>query len=257
MKRPTRLPFLVAVALLATGSVPVAAAHTRVRTPERLGVTRAAPATAADARVGVLVSGGEHYCTASVVHSPRRDLVVTAAHCLSGGGDIVFVPGYRGGEAPYGKWTVTRTYLADGWKNSQDEDSDVAFARVVPTGGSKGGSQGGSKGGAEVEDVVGADRLLAGRGRSPVGGAVTVVGYPKARETPVRCTNTSTAYGGGQQRIECPGYSGGTSGSPWTDARGRIVGVLGGFQEGGTTDDVSYSAVLGAETAALYQEATK
>ncbi|QQM41842.1 trypsin-like serine peptidase [Streptomyces liliifuscus] len=247
MKRPIRLPLLVAVALLATGSVPVAAAHGRVRTPVPLGVTVTAPVSAGDARVGVLVRGGAHYCTASVVHSERRDLVVTAAHCLSGsgGGAIYFVPGYRGGEAPYGEWAVTRTYVGDGWKGREDEDSDVAFARVA------------SRGGEEIEDVVGGNRLVAGRRVSPVGRAVTVVGYPRARETPVWCTNISTAYGGSQQRIECPGYSGGTSGSPWIDAEGRVVGVLGGFQQGGTTDDVSYSVVFGREAAELYGKASK
>jgi V8-like Glu-specific endopeptidase len=246
MKRPIRLPLLVAVALLAAGSVSVAAAHTRVRTPGPLGVTTTAPASAENARVGVLVRGGAHYCTASVVHSQGRDLIVTAAHCLSGGGGkaIYFVPGYRDGQAPYGVWTVTRTYVGDGWKGRQDEDSDVAFARV------------GSRGGEDIEDLVGGNSLVAGRGVSPVGRAVTVVGYPKARETPVSCTNLSTAYGDSQQRIECPGYSGGTSGSPWIDAEGRVVGVLGGFQQGGSSDDVSYSVVLGDEAAALYEEAT-
>ncbi|WP_189836703.1 trypsin-like serine peptidase [Streptomyces umbrinus] len=246
MKRLIRLPFLVAVALLAAGSVPVAAAHTRVRTPEPLGVTATAPVSAENARVGVLVRGGVHYCTASVVHSEGRDLIVTAAHCLtgSGSGGIEFVPGYRDGRAPYGAWAVARIYVGDGWKGREDEDSDVAFARVV------------SRGGEEVEDLVGGNRLVAGAGLSPVGEAVTVVGYPRARETPVACTNISTAYGGSQQRIECPGYSGGTSGSPWIDARGRVVGVLGGFQQGGATDDVSYSVVLGGEVAALYGEAT-
>ena len=245
MKRPARLPLLVAVALLATGSVPVAVAHGRVRTPEPLGVTTTAPVSAVNARVGVLVRGGAHYCTASVVHSKGRDLIVTAAHCLtgSGSGGIEFVPGYRDGQAPYGTWAVTRTYVGDGWKGRQDEDSDVAFARV------------GSRGGEEVEDLVGGNSLVAGRGVSPVGRTVTVVGYPKARETPVWCTNISAAYGDSQQRIECPGYSGGTSGSPWIDAQGRVVGVLGGFQQGGSTDDVSYSVVLGDEAAALYGEA--
>src|SRR5688500_17661604 len=115
MKRPVRLTLLVAVALLATGSVPVAAAHGRVRPPEPLGVTVTAPVSAGNARVGVLVRGGAHYCTASVVHSEGRDLIVTAAHCLtgSGSGGIEFVPGYREVKAPYGDWAVARTYVGD------------------------------------------------------------------------------------------------------------------------------------------------
>ena len=39
-------------------------------------------------RVGALFvhsSGGNHFCTASVVASPGRDLLITAAHCINGG----------------------------------------------------------------------------------------------------------------------------------------------------------------------------
>ena len=62
-------------------------------------------------RVGALFShdsGGDHFCTASVVSSRSRDMLITAAHCVHGGEgktyrrDIVFVPGYRGGAAPRG-----------------------------------------------------------------------------------------------------------------------------------------------------------
>jgi hypothetical protein len=260
MKRPTRHPgirrhaLLVTVALLATSCGPRATAHSR--TPPQLGVTKPAAATAVNARVGVLSRDGAHYCTASVVHSEGRDLIATAAHCLGGGGEIVFVPGYRDGKAPYGEWVVTKTYVADGWKGRQDEDSDVAFARVTSKSGEE-GRKGESRKeeSRKVEDVVGANPLLAGRGEGPTGGVVTVVGYPKASETPVSCTNTSTAYGDSQQRIECPGYSSGTSGSPWIDADGKVVGVLGGHLQGGDTDDVSYSVVLGAEAAALWRRA--
>src|SRR6202034_4039008 len=58
-------------------------------------------------RVGALfVRDGNtnHFCTASVVTSPDRDLLITAAHCINGGKggggyrqDIVFIPGYRDG----------------------------------------------------------------------------------------------------------------------------------------------------------------
>ena len=37
---------------------------------------------------------GQHFCTASVVASPVKDLVITAAHCLHGRqpGQVAFVP---------------------------------------------------------------------------------------------------------------------------------------------------------------------
>jgi hypothetical protein len=51
---------------------------------------------------------GSHFCTATVVDSPRGDVVVTAAHCVSGwkAGSLAFVPGYRDGAAPRGIWNV-------------------------------------------------------------------------------------------------------------------------------------------------------
>jgi hypothetical protein len=92
--------------------------------------------------------------------------------------------------------------------------------------------------------------------RTDVGASVvTVSGYPGSRETPLTCTNRPRSYSRTQQRIDCPGLSGGTSGSPWVNGFGEVVGVLGGHEQGGATDDISYSVVLGAEAAALYRRA--
>lgn len=33
--------------------------------------------------VGVLMANGEHWCTASVVDSPKGNVVATAAHCVA------------------------------------------------------------------------------------------------------------------------------------------------------------------------------
>lgn len=71
-----------------------------------------------------------HFCSAAVVDSPADDLLITAAHCLTGEGQVVFVPGYTGGRAPYGAWTVTRVVLAPQWTSSADPDDDVAFLLV-------------------------------------------------------------------------------------------------------------------------------
>ncbi|MEU3933835.1 trypsin-like peptidase domain-containing protein [Streptomyces sp. NPDC029044] len=205
-----------------------------------LGVT----VTGRDARVGVLVpaAGGRHFCTASVVDAPHRNLIVTAAHCLAGGG-LVFVPGYRDGRAPYGEWTVRRRFLARGWAEGRDEDSDVGFAALAP------------RGGEEVQDAVGGNRFVTGTATGAT--AVTVTGYPDARETAVSCTAEPHALSRTQQRIACPGFSGGTSGSPWVNGDGQVVGVLGGHDQGGTTPGVSYSVVLGAEAKRLYGRAAR
>ena len=251
MKRISRItsPLYVAVALL----VPAVTSASLARAddgPGPLGVTAVAAATAQSARVGALFDAdragrlaGGHFCTASVVHSAHHDVIVTAAHCLDDSGDLVFVPGYRGGEAPHGVWSVRRRFLPDGWAKGQDEDSDVAFAVLD------------DRGGRGVEDVVGANRFTAGTATGAT--AVTVTGYPSSREVPVSCTNKPVAHSRTQQRITCPDFTGGTSGSPWVNGDGQVVGIVGGHEQGGATADISYSVVLGKESAELYEDAAQ
>jgi len=54
---------------------------------------------------------GRHFCTASVVASPAGDLVLTAAHCVTGPSlaDVVFAPGYANGKFPHGLWASAAT----------------------------------------------------------------------------------------------------------------------------------------------------
>ncbi|MFE7278202.1 trypsin-like peptidase domain-containing protein [Streptomyces sp. NPDC057623] len=249
MKRPSRSALHAVAVLFAVASVTSASTAAADDGSGPFGVTVAAATTAQTARVGALFAGGRRFCTASVVHSPRHDLVVTAAHCLDGGArDVMFVPGYRDGEAPYGAWRLGRRFLPQGWVKGRGEDSDVAFAVVADRGGEGGAGEG-------VEDVVGGNRFVTGMATGAT--AVTVTGYPNARRAPVGCTDKPTSHSRRQQRIACPGFSGGTSGSPWVNGDGEVVGVLGGHDGGGATADVSFSVVFGAEAAALYQEAER
>jgi V8-like Glu-specific endopeptidase len=243
-----RRPVLLgaAVVLMAVTSSSVAAADDG---PGPFGVTVQAAANARNARVGVLFHGsaasggrGGHFCTASVVHSAERDLVLTAAHCLDGGGALSFAPGYRGGRAPYGFWDVQGVFLPEGWTDGRDEDSDMAFAVL------------GTRDREEVEDVVGGGNTFAAH-RATGATAVTVTGYPSRLGTPITCTDKPTAYSRTQQRVVCPAFAGGTSGSPWVNGDGAVVGVIGGHEQGGATDDISYSAVFGTEAETLWREA--
>lgn len=252
MKRITRISvhsrpaLLGAVVMLALTSASVAAADDG---PGPLGVTAEAVATRHTAKIGALFGGdrasglkGGHFCTASVVHSPRGNLIVTAAHCVGGDNNLLFAPGYRDGRAPYGVWKVRKRYLPDGWAKDQDEDSDLAFATVD------------NLGGRRIEDVVGANHFTPGTATGAT--AVTVVGYPDTREVPISCTNKPKPHSRTQQRIDCPSFTAGTSGSPWINGDNQVVGILGGHEQGGSTDDVSYSVVLGGGAAELYRDAT-
>ena len=208
-------------------------------------------------RVGALFehdASGSHFCTASVVSSPGKDLLITAAHCINGGrgssgykSDIVFIPGYRDGQEPFGMWTPARLLVAPQWADSSDPDFDVGFVVLQP------------HNGQNIEQVLGASQFGAGDGYRYL---VHVTGYPDSASSPITCVNWTSRQSATQLRFACEGYTGGTSGSPWVtrfSARSRtgtIVGVIGGYQEGGDTASVSYSVRFGAGIQQLYQQAT-
>ncbi|GAA2791883.1 hypothetical protein GCM10010441_16420 [Kitasatospora paracochleata] len=208
-----------------------------------------APADAAGKRVGALFKGrldGPRMCTASVVASPGHNLLVTAAHCVHtaerGTEDgLVFAPGYRDRQAPYGSWPVTSVVVDPRWADDEDPDYDVAFLTV------------GEVGGRRIEDAVGANRLATGLG---FGLEVTVTGYPNESAEPVSCLARTTSLSPTQERFDCAGYTDGTSGSPWVTGGDRLVGVIGGHEEGGLTPDTSYSITFDDRVAAVYREAT-
>ena len=190
---------------------------------------------------------GRHFCTASVIGGPHGDLVVTAAHCVTGTSGIVFVPGYDRGAAPYGIWTVTKIYVDRSWTSSSNPDDDVAFLRV---------SQAGSI--VPIEDVTGAEALKAG---TPARQLVEVIGYPDSGSQPIVCRNWTREPMSEQLEFDCGGYTDGTSGGPFLASvnpltgQGTVIGVIGGYEQGGLTPQVSYSSMFGANVAALYQQA--
>ena len=197
-------------------------------------------------------SGGSHFCTASVVASPGRDLLITAAHCLSSGNgagyrsDIVFVPDYRDGQAPLGIWIPKRLLVASAWLDSADPDLDVGFVVLEP------------HDGKNIQDILGANQLAVDPGYD---NQVRVTGYPDSVDAPVTCHTVTAEYSPTQLRFDCDGFTGGTSGSPWVtrfdghSRTGTIVGVIGGFEQGGDTPAISYSSYLGTTIQNLYTEA--
>ncbi len=205
------------------------------------------------AKVGAIFSSstitpGNHHCTASVVDSPAGDVIVTAAHCLNAGQTTaVFVPGYRDGSAPDGVWHITRVLENSAWTGDGDQDDDVAFAVVAP------------QNGRSLESAVGGGYTLSTSGTTAA--TVQLTGYPSATDEPITCTGDAAAFSQTQLVIDCTAFTGGTSGSAWiagydADAdAGSIIGVIGGYQQGGDTADVSYSIVFGSGTQALYEQA--
>ncbi|MGW6915709.1 trypsin-like serine peptidase [Kitasatospora sp. NPDC054939] len=208
-----------------------------------------APQSAAGDRIGTLAvrtAQGPRACTASVVQSPRRNLLLTAAHCVQSGpigllDGLVFTPGYRNGYSPYGSWPVLAITVDPRWTAGEDPEYDVAFVTVQPVDG------------VQVEEAVGGNPLGLERG---FGLPVAVTGYPHERDEPITCAATTSEQSPTQERFDCRGYTHGTSGSPWVTADGTVVGVIGGYQQGGDTPDTSYSVTFDERVAELYRQAT-
>jgi V8-like Glu-specific endopeptidase len=204
-----------------------------------------------------------HFCTASVVHSPRGNLLITAAHCVTGrSGPIAFAPGYHDGKTPYGIWYVSRVFVDQAWSASGSIADDVAFLQLKV-----------NAAGTEIEDVTGANQLGLSE---PAGQLTQVIGYPDGSSEPVVCENQTKAFGAGstgagstgaastgatQLEFDCGGYPDGTSGSPFlvqvsqATGEGTVTGVIGGYEQGGDSPSVSYSIAFGSNVGALYQTA--
>ncbi len=266
--RPQRLPRWPAAALLVATTAcggPVSAAPDSGDGPPALPPPPPAQSSATPfaglGLAGVLLDkDGEHFCSASVVNSPRGNVVATAAHCVFEYGsymeNFTFAPGFGGpgaGKAPHGRFKVRAIQVDDRWRADTDESDAVDYAFLTLAPDAKGRS---------VQDVVGGIPL--DWTSAPVR-RVTVVGYPNPphnpQNRPIACT-TGTEPDPELKvslRMECSGFFDGTSGGPWlADYRnaehpGRIVGVT----SGGQTDSESTAVRFGPAARKLYDKASK
>ena len=220
--------------------------------PASVGRMPTATRSSAVPEIGALYASAgatRHECTAGVVHSPGGNLLITAAHCVAGSGvGMVFAPGQRGAQTPFGRWIVTAAYLEPDWIARQDPHADVAFLTVAPR-----TVYGVS---TEIEQVAGAYDLGSAAVR---GEPVTITGYPAGRSNnPITCadrvylTRTFPSF-------DCRGFVSGTSGAPWLRVTGhgtQIVGVVGGLSQGGCHDYTSFSSRLERDADTAYARAS-
>lgn len=185
------------------------------------------------------------FCTASIVPSPKGDLLITAAHCLGKVPvtDITFAPFYHAGISPFGNWKVTGQAFAPRWYPGGDPNSDFAFLTVH----------------GNVQARAGAEQLGLS---SPLPPSVTLEGYSVAGGLKVCTGRPATIEVEHQQQLKfsCKGFLNGSSGGPFLtgiskkSGLGTIVGVLGGYQQGGNSPDVSYSSPLNNAVMSLYKK---
>ena len=186
-----------------------------------------------DPRIGAVFVGGNttHTCTGSVLHSPKGDLILTAAHCMADGADNWFAPAFSESSESQDFWHIDQIYLDPRWIADQDPLADFTVAKVSRAG------QG------SLEAAVGGGFVL---GSAPeVGTDVAVTGYASGvGGGPIECAGQLAARERGYPSLRCGGLVDGTSGAPWL-AGDTVVGITGGLQGGGCQENVSYAPPFG------------
>ncbi|HEY3873805.1 MAG TPA: trypsin-like serine protease [Actinocrinis sp.] len=201
------------------------------------------------------LTGAAHECSASVVDSPAGDLVLTAAHCVYGSAFqkfLAFAPKFDNGVSGYGVWYVRSISVDAGWVSSHNPLDDYALLTIDPVEG------------RSIQRVAGGLALSA----THLPRDVTVLGYNQVvydpdGNAPIICHSqavkevetvdgVSELYSG----FAGPNFQDGTSGGPWIETgTDHVVGVVGGYEEGGDIPAFSYSSVFGPDVFALYRDA--
>lgn len=202
--------------------------------------------------VGALffTTGGKaHFCTASIINSAPRNVILTAAHCVYGNGrfvnNIAFVPEYHAGKRPYGTYAVEAAFVTTGWMQHANISQDFSFVAVN----------------GAVQKRVGA-ALNLGIGK-PTSQKMVAIGYNDSSNSPIWCPTKSFQPKGlpSQMEFQCDGFWTGTSGGPWIEgtslnADGTVFGDIGGFEQGGNSPNWSYSPKFTVVTEQLYNTAS-
>lgn len=225
-----------------TSAVEVGPGDTTPRTRGPHGATP--PPVAAPPMVGkvfFVIGNKEYWCSASAVHSARRNLVATAGHCayaLSPDKPVsnwVFIPGYHDGVAPSGIFVGHTLYMHEDFAGQGDFDRDYAFVTVhrgfswqpyVEDGRLKYRAVDVGR----LEDKVGSFRFAPGK---PLGRPTYVFGYPAGAnpdgsrpytgQTVKSCSGTtekkfvSAPTWQLEHGVRLPGcpFTAGASGGPW------------------------------------------
>jgi V8-like Glu-specific endopeptidase len=188
------------------------------------------------------VSYGGHSCSASSLNTGSKQLVITAGHCVHGGGggtwyqNWVFVPRYNNGAQPFGQFAAKQFRSFNSWMGSSDLTRDVGLTTTWPNGYGK------------VVNVVGGNGLAWNWSKSLF---LTILGYPA--EAPFDgswqqyCQGTTSNWGS-RIAMHC-GFTGGSSGGPWLKDYNGSTGYVNGTMS--TLDGAGWNA------AAYFDDAVK
>lgn len=128
-------------------------------------------------------------CSGTVIRAPNRSTMLTAGHCIYDGtwsDDVLFVPAYRNGQAPFGEYPASAIGTTGQWKRFVSSSIDLAYSYDV--GAAVLGRDPAT--GRRVQDALGGGRGVAFDLRRPARD-FSVYGYPATGafdgETPLRC----------------------------------------------------------------------
>ncbi|MFG1669733.1 trypsin-like serine peptidase [Streptomyces sp. Y7] len=160
-------------------------------------------------RVFFSYQGRTASCSGNAVTSNNKSTVITAGHCVKLEGawhtNWVFVPGYHDGQAPYGRWSASKTLSTPQWTASEDINYDVGAAVVAPLDGKL------------LTDVVGGQGLAFNTGYNL---RMYSFGFPAAApydgEKFIYCSGSTSRdfLLSNDHGMNC-NMTGGASGGPW------------------------------------------
>ncbi|MFE7647482.1 trypsin-like serine peptidase [Streptomyces phaeoluteigriseus] len=160
-------------------------------------------------RVFFTYQGRTASCSGNAVTSANKSTVITAGHCVKLEGawhtNWVFAPGYHDGQAPYGRWTASKTLSTPQWTASEDINYDIGAAVVAPLDGKR------------LTDAVGGQGLAFNTGYNL---AMYSFGFPAASpyngEKFIYCSGTTNRdfLLSNDHGMTC-NMTGGSSGGPW------------------------------------------
>ncbi|QOV36074.1 peptidase [Streptomyces ferrugineus] len=204
-------------------------------------------------RVFFTYQGRTASCSGNAVTSDNKSTVITAGHCVKLEGawhtNWVFVPGYHDGQAPYGRWTASKTLSTPQWTASEDINYDVGAAVVAPLDGKL------------LTDVVGGQGLAFNTGYNL---RMYSFGFPAAApydgEKFIYCSGTTNRdfLLSDDHGMNC-NMTGGSSGGPWftqfDEATGKgLLSSVNSFKYNFLPNRM-YGPYFGADAQNLYQTA--
>lgn len=185
-------------------------------------------------------------CSGTVLNSDNGSVVWTAGHCLFEGGqvsdNVVFVPGYENGNAPFGVWEAATISAPPQWVNNENLDYDFGAFNTTP-----------NELGTLV-DVVGGRGIAFNQEPTEM---LQSFGYPGCCKPEFNGENLFSCTSQGSARI-APGAIAmgcdmefGSSGGGWVMREGYVTSnVSGGDMK--TWPNVALGPYLGAAARTLY-----